>query len=124
MSSSCFFALLLFINFKKSCRISRVEKQKYQMQMSVPGLSVTEMRDCGKLQRAPRRIARNRRQRQANRALRAIRMQIEHSIGFHKVYASINSVFRHKRCFLPFVVCTCGFLLNRRKLIIRRLRHL
>lgn len=73
---------------------------------------------------APRRIARNRRQRQANRAIRAIRMQIDHSIRFHKVYASIISIFRHKRCFLPFVVCTCGFLLNRRKLIIRRLRHL
>ena len=73
---------------------------------------------------APRRIARNRRQRQANRALRAIRMQIEHLIRFHKVHAFINSIFRHKRCFLPFVVCTCSFLSNRTKLIIRRLRHL
>ena len=72
----------------------------------------------------PRRIARNRRQLQANRALRSLRMQIEHSIGFQKVYASINSIFRHKRSFLPFVVCTCGFLSNRRKLIIRRLRLL
>ena len=64
----------------------------------------------------PRRIARNRRQLQANRALRSLRMQIEHSIGFQKVYASINSIFRHKRSFLPFVVCTCGFLSNRRRL--------
>ena len=32
----------------------------------------------------PRRIARNRRQLQANRALRLLRMQIEHSIGFRK----------------------------------------
>lgn len=72
----------------------------------------------------PRRIARNRRQLRANRALRSLRMQIEHSIGFQKVYASINSIFRHKRSFLPFVVCTCGFLSNRRKLIIRRLRRL
>lgn len=71
----------------------------------------------------PRRIARNPRQTQANRVLRSIRMQIEHSIGFQKVYASVNSIFRHKRYFLPFVVCTCGFLSNRRKLIIRRLRN-
>lgn len=34
-----------------------------------------------------RRIARNRRQLQANRALRSLRMQIENSIGFQKVYA-------------------------------------
>ena len=72
----------------------------------------------------PRRIARNRRQSQTNRALRSLRMQIKHSIGFQKVYASINSIFRHKRFFLPFVVCTCGFLSNRRKLIIRRPRRL
>lgn len=72
---------------------------------------------------APRRNARNRRQIQANRALRSIRMQVEHSIGFQKVYASVNSIFIHKRCFLPFVVCTCGFLSNRRKLVIRRLRN-
>ena len=39
----------------------------------------------------PRRIARNRRQSQTNRALRSLRMQIKHSIGFQKVYASINS---------------------------------
>ena len=74
---------------------------------------------------APRRIGRNRRHRQANRALHSLRVQIYRTlIGFHKVYASINSVFRHKRCFLPFVVCTCGFISNRRKLIIRRLRYL
>ena len=71
----------------------------------------------------PRRIAQNRRQRQANQALRTIRMQIEHSIGFQKVYASVDSIFRHKKYFLPFVVCTCGFLSNWRKLIIRRLRN-
>ena len=72
----------------------------------------------------PRRIARNRRQLQANRALRSLRMQIEHSIEFQKLYASINPIFRHKRSFLPFVVCTCGFLSNRGKLIIRRPRRL
>ena len=72
----------------------------------------------------PRRIARNRRQLQANRALRSLRIQIEHSIGFQKVYASVNLIFRHKRSFLPFVVCTCGFLSNRRKLTIHRLRRL
>ena len=57
----------------------------------------------------PRSIVHNRRQRLANRRLRSIRMQIEHSIGFQKVYASISSVVRHKRLFLPFVVSTCGF---------------
>ena len=72
----------------------------------------------------PKRSARNRRQLQANRALRSLRMQIEHSIGFQKVYASINSIFRHKRSFLPIVVCTCVFLSNRRKLIICRRRRL
>ena len=51
----------------------------------------------------PRRIARNRRQSQANRALRSLRMQIKHSIGFQKVYASINSIFRHKRFFFPLL---------------------
>ena len=56
----------------------------------------------------PRRIARNRRQSQANRALRSLRMQIKHSIGFQKVYASINSIFRHKRFFF-FALC-CLYL--------------
>lgn len=56
----------------------------------------------------PRQIARSRRQVQENRALRSLRIQIEHSIEFQKVYASVNSIFRHKRSFLPFVVCTCG----------------
>ena len=65
----------------------------------------------------PRSIVHNRRQRLANRRLRSFRMQIEHSIGFQKVYASISSVFMHKRLFLPFVVSTCGFLSNRRKFI-------
>lgn len=59
---------------------------------------------------ALRQIARNRRHSQANRALCSIRMHIEHLIGFHEVYASISSIFRHKRCFVPFVVCTCGFI--------------
>lgn len=72
----------------------------------------------------PRQIARNRRQLQANGALRSLRIQIEHSIGFQKVYASVNSIFRHKLSFLPFVVCTCGFLSNWRKLIIHRLTRL
>ena len=72
----------------------------------------------------PRTIAQNHKQLQANRALCSLRMQNEHSIGFQKVYASISSIFRHKRSFLPFVVCTGGFFSNRRKLIIRRLRRL
>ena len=37
----------------------------------------------------PRRIVRNRIQLQANQTLRSLRMQIEHSVGFQKVYASI-----------------------------------
>ena len=55
----------------------------------------------------PGRIARNRRQLQANRALRSLRIQIEHSIGFQKVYASVNSIFRHKR----FLFCLLSFAL-------------
>ena len=44
------------------------------------------------------RIARNRRQRSANRAnLRSLRVRIEHSTGFQKIYSSISSVFRHHR---------------------------
>ena len=71
----------------------------------------------------PRRFPRNRRQRRANKALRSVRIQIEHSIGFMKVYSSINSKFRHKRLFLPYVVSICGFLSNRRKIFLRRLRN-
>lgn len=51
----------------------------------------------------PRQIARNRRQRQANQALCTIQMQIEHSIGFQKVYASVNSNFRQE---ILFIVCS------------------
>ena len=71
----------------------------------------------------PRIIVHNRRQRLANRRLRSMLMQIEHSRGFQKVYASVSSVFRHKRLFLPFVVSTCGFLSNRGKTFLRRLRQ-
>ena len=68
-------------------------------------------------------IVHNRRQRLGNRRLRSICIvQIQHSIGFQKFYASVNSVFRSKRLFLPFVVSTCGFLSNRRKAFLRRLR--
>ena len=62
----------------------------------------------------PRSIVHNRRRRLANRILRSIRMQIEHSIGFQKVYGSISSVSRRKRLFLSFVVSTCGFLSKER----------
>ncbi|KXJ07896.1 putative transposase for insertion sequence element IS702 [Exaiptasia diaphana] len=40
----------------------------------------------------PRRIPRNRRQRNANRALRAVRVRVEHAIGFLKVYASCTNI--------------------------------
>lgn len=69
----------------------------------------------------PRRICHNRRQRAANRALRSLRVKIEHSFGFQKIYSSISSVFRHKRPFYPFVISTCAFLSNRRKHFIYRI---
>lgn len=73
---------------------------------------------------APARISRNHRQRQASQTFRSIRMLIELLIGVHKFHASINSIFMHKRCFLPFVVCTCGNMSNRRMLIICRLTEI
>ena len=69
----------------------------------------------------PIRLAQNRRARDANRELRKIRVKVEHSIGFLKVYRSISSVFRQRRPFLPVVVQTCAFLTNRRRLLLRRL---
>lgn len=59
-------------------------------------------------------------QSQANRALRSLRMQIEHSIGFQNVYASVISIFRHKRYFLSFVVSTCGVDLQSKR---RKINH-
>ena len=69
----------------------------------------------------PRRIGYSRRQRRANRVLRSVRVRIEHSIGFQKIYNCISSKFRHQRPFLPYVVMTCGFLSNRRKHFIKSL---
>lgn len=69
----------------------------------------------------PRRIAHNRRQRNANRSLRSMRVRIEHAIGKLKIYASTSAIFRHQRPFQPLVVATCGMLTNRRKRIINML---
>ncbi|KXJ24150.1 hypothetical protein AC249_AIPGENE16634 [Exaiptasia diaphana] len=69
----------------------------------------------------PRRIAHNRRQQNANRALRAIRVHIEHAIGFMKVYSACSDIFRHMRPFQPVVAATCGALTNRRRRFIRSL---
>ena len=80
--------------------------------------------DGGCVLMAPAQISRNRRQRETCQALRSIRMLIELSIGVNKFHASISSIFMHKRCFLPFVVCTCGNMLNRRMLIICRMTEI
>ena len=64
----------------------------------------------------PRQIARNRKQLQANRVLRSLRMQIEHSIGVQKVYASINSIFSHKRFFFALCCLYLRFIFKQEKI--------
>ena len=51
----------------------------------------------------PRQIARNRRQLQANRALHSLRMQIERSIGFQKVYNLLIQYLGTSVVFCPFL---------------------
>ena len=41
----------------------------------------------------PRRIAYNRRQQNANRALRSIRIRVEYAIGFLKIYSATSDIF-------------------------------
>ena len=73
---------------------------------------------------ASRRIARNPRQRQANKALRSLLNanntlhRIPQSVCICPLYG-VSDVF-----FLPFAVCTSGFLSKRKKLVIRSLRNL
>lgn len=43
-------------------------------------------------------------------------MQIKHSIGFQKVYASINSIFRHKRFFLALCCLYLRFPFKQEKI--------
>ena len=114
---------ILFVNFRHYIKWHSMQRWRQFLNQALPRIGNGRARNLPRRARlladegyaarvpliVPRWIARNRRQRQANRALRSLRIQIEHSIGFHKVYTSVNSIFRHSGIFYHLLFVRVAF---------------